>query len=392
MGTKIVLTIVLLAVVVVVPSVSAQVVYGQPASGGVRFIYNSWSTETDGEDTTLSQFMTPVSGFIPVRENFDLSFYIANSSNSLSAPDGDADLNGLSDLRVQARHSFANDRFLAALGLNLPTGKKELDGDEWAVLQGLSRTYTSFPMRRFGEGFGFNMLLGGATEVNEGFNVGAGVSYQYIGKYEPYAEYVDYNPGDIVGINARAEVERDEWQISTDLVYSIYTTDKINDEEIFKQSPQFDIRFGVRRETETNLGYGGFIRYVARGENAFYDSSGTELASVKLFGNEFMIGGHVAWDFAEGWQALPSADLRLIGGSELEVAGNQMDVVEFGFDGATIFGVGASVGRNLTETIGVQGGLKLYTGTASNIDFFTQESVDSDVTGYSLSVGVSASM
>lgn len=360
-----------------------QVVYGQPPSASVRFIYNSWSTEINGVDTTLTQFMTPLSGFVPVRDNFDMSFYVANSSNNLSTPEGDYDLNGLGDVRLQARHSFAEDRLMVALGLSLPTGKKDLTLDEeWHVLQGLSRNYTEYPMRRFGEGFGFSLLFGGATMAAENVRVGGGVSYQYVGEYAPYSEYLDYNPGDIISLNALGEIRREPWTFMLDLVYSYYTSDQVEGIDIFTQSPQFDVRLGANRAGEM-IGYGASVRYLARGENKLYDPVfGQEITSLKLYGDEFRAAGYLSWTVAQFWYVVPGADIRVI-------AGNDVDL-----DGSTVVGFGAQLGRSITEKINLEGGFKLYTGSATLFNPFdpTEAETDADISGYQLTLGLTAAL
>ena len=373
------------AIITTTPVADAQVIFGQPTSGTIRFVYNSWSVESGGADTTLTQLMTPVYGFLPVADNVDVSVYIANSTNTLETPEGEFDLNGLGDLRVQARHSFAEDRLLLAVGLNLPTGKKELSFDEeWAVLQGLSLNYLDFPMRRFGEGFGFSLLFGGATTVGDNLKLGGGISYQYIGTYAPYSEYLDYDPGDVVSFNARGALNTGEWAWGADLVYSLYTTDRLEalDIDIFKQSPSLNMSLRVDRDAEP-VAYGGSMRWVVRGDHEFYDpTDGAELASLKLYGDEFMFAGYASWMFAEQWYATPHARIRLIGSNDIE------------FESADIFSIGADVRRMLSEDFSVTGGLSLHTGTAttSNALDTTAPGVDSDISGYQLTLGLSAAL
>lgn len=362
-------------------SVSAQVIYGQPTAGSIEFIYNSWSTEVDGTKTTLSQVLTPVMGFVPVRENFDLSLFMASSSNSVDADETEYTLNGLSDLRIQARHSFANDRLLAAVGINLPTGKRALSLDEeWLVLQELSTNYYELPLRRLGEGLGFSLLFGGATMLSETVKLGGGVSYQLIGGYEPYEGYTDYNPGDVMSINGRTEIERGDWSWTADCVYSLYTKDQVDGIETFRQSPQLDMRLLMSRDG-TTVDFGGMLRYVVRGDNELFDSSGSELATLQLYGNELNLAGSLSWSLAEGWSVAPNADLRVIGSNDTQ------------FDHSTIFGVGAMAGRNLTKHLTLEGGLKFYTGTATTLDALDSETeIDADVSGFQLTLGLSAAL
>ncbi len=319
MGTKLTITIVAVALLMALAGsdVAAQVVYGQPAAGGARFIYNSWKVEVDGHDTTISQVVSPVSGFMPVKDNFDVSFYVAGSGNKLKTPSQEYTLNGLTDFRVQGRHSFANDRLLVSLGLNLPTGKTDLSLDEgWFVLQALSRNFLEMPLRRLGEGFGFNVLVGGATTAGDNVKLGAGLSYNFVGKYTPYTGIIDYNPGDVFAFNGSAEIDNGDFRYFLTAIYSLYTKDKLVGKEIFQQSPSLDTRFGLNRKGNV-ISYGGMLRYIIRGDNkvpqvSLDSNSALVLVSDKLYGNEFSIGGHLGWTMAEDWTIVPSVDMRYI--------------------------------------------------------------------------------
>jgi len=360
----------------------AQVVYGQPTAGSFRFFYNSWQTEIDGVDTTLSQMMMPVTGFVPVRDNLDITFYAATSSNTLSTPDEDYKLSGLSDIRVQGRRSFLEDQVMVALGMNLPTGKKELNfTEEYLVLQGLARNFFEFPMRRFGEGFGFTLLVAGATAAGENTRLGAGLSYQYVGEYKPYDGNLDYNPGDILSLNISGELVNGPTRWMANMIYSRYTTDETEGIETFRQTPQMDLRLSMNHGGDM-ISYGGMARFVLRGDNKAVLGTGSELASVKYYGNEFELMSFLSWKASEKWYVAPSAEVRFIGGNDVD------------FNNSTVFGFGATAGRPINEHFNFDAGLKFYTGSATMSDQFISGSPETDVniSGYQITVGLSAAM
>ena len=196
------------------PQTAAQIIYGQPTAGNTQIMYYHWQIDEDGTEASLDQLMIPLSGFVPIRDNFDLTFYVANSSNTFDAYDGEHKLSGLGDLRLQANHSFADDQLLVSGTVNLPTGKKELSPEQSPILSALAQSYLELPMRKFGEGFGFSLLVGGALELKPGLRAGGGVTYEYVGSYTPYdgVSHVDtltsdtvrfdgYNPGDVISVN-----------------------------------------------------------------------------------------------------------------------------------------------------------------------------------------------
>jgi len=370
------------------PEIGAQIVYGQPTSGSAQMMYYHWKTTSAGEESTVNQLMVPLTGFVPVQDNFEMMFYVANSSNSYDVGDGTYKLNGLGDFLLQASHSFADDQLLASATINLPIGKKEFDGEQTEVLFALSQNFLEFPMRQFGGGFGFSLLLGGALELKEDMRAGAGVAYQYVGGYNPYqgartldtvtdrtteVDYSGYNPGDVISANGGIDYQRGRTLWSVDLIYSQYFADQLNDEKVFRQSRQFDWRLRCDYTGERSS-FATMLRYVWRGHNRVYSDTG--YVTPKLFGNEFMVLAEYTQLFGEKWFAAPSADFRVIAGSEI--------TTEIGSGNSNVLGFGASVGRHLTEQLSASLGVKFYTGGAHDGDV--------DVSGYRIILGLNGAL
>ena len=211
------LIIAALAAVVICASTSyGQIVYGQPASAGAQFIYSHW--KVDGLDVAkINQSVVPISGFVPLGENLEGRFFIADASNNLTLESGDnsfpeskSTLSGVSDVRLQLSQSLAEDKLLFSLGINLPTGKKELNyGEERSVMDALALNYLSFPIRRLGEGFGLN-LLAGFAQASGSLRYGGSVTYNYAGTYTPFENEGDYNPGDMFSVNFGGDTKKDK--------------------------------------------------------------------------------------------------------------------------------------------------------------------------------------
>jgi|GEM_PF-516565 len=370
------------------PELGAQIIYGQPTAGSAQVMYYHWKTTSAGEESTINQLMIPLTGFVPVRDNFEMTFYVANSSNKYDVGDGTYKLSGLGDFLLQASHSFADDRLLTSATVNLPTGKKELNNEQTEVLFALSQNYLEFPMRQFGGGFGFTLLLGGALELKDDMRAGAGVAYQYVGGYTPYegarildtvtdkiteVDYSGYNPGDVISANGGIDYQRGRMLWSGDLIYSHYLPDKLDDKKVFRQSRQFDWRLRSDYTGERNS-FAVMLRYVWRGHNRVY--SDTSYVTPKLFGNEFAVLAEYTQLIGERWFAAPSADFRIIAGSEI--------TTEIGSGSSNILGFGASVGRHLSEQLNADLGFKIYTGSAHDGDI--------DVSGYRISLGLTGTL
>jgi hypothetical protein len=339
-----------------------QIIYGQPPSGNSRFVYTHWTlTDTSDNEVKIGQSYVPLSGYLPLGENMDAQFYIASASNSAKYTGFDAGLSGLGDLRIQLNRAFSEDHFVVSGGVNIPVGKKKLSlSDEWTVMEYLSQDFLSFPMRRLGEGFGFSLLVGGATMLGS-LRVGGGAAYQYYGAYKPYDESDDYNPGDVMSLNAGADLQRESMRWSLNGVFTTYTADKQNDAKTFKQSPQFAVGLAGIHDNPGHT-FSGDISYLMRGRNVVYDSVETVFSKLKLFGNEFAMGGQALWKMHGGWSLGPSASLRLIAANE--------GILGAALGSSHIWGLGGSVGKGLGEHADVEVGFRYFGGSADdgNID------------------------
>lgn len=343
------ITIILTSLLVGLSPAFGQIVYEQPGSGDIKVVYSHWSLEDTSGTLEINQLTIPFTGFIPLQDNLEAFLYVANSSNKLESSNTDYSLSGLGDVRLQLNRSFNDDQLLLSVGVNLPTGKKKLNRDEeLLVLQMLTQNYLSFPMRRFGEGFGFNVLFGGARMIGE-LRCGAGVMYQYNGEYEPYEGTGKYDPGDFVSVNAGADWQKDDVTLTGDVIFTSYMDDKLDGDKVFKQSTQLDWRLGAAYNGG-NYDLNAGISYLLRGRNSIY----TTAEELKIFGNEFRINGNLKRYLQRGWQVAPSAELRLIGANDQ------------GFGGSTIFSFGGAVGKTLGEQIAASVGGRYFTGNAND--------------------------
>ena len=351
-------------------SASAQIVYGSPAAGGIRADFASWTMEdTSGAQSSIYQVALPIYGFVPLRDNLELTLYVANSTNVYDTPDTDYSLSGFNNASLQISQSLSEDHVLVSAGVNLPTGKKKLNfKEEEQVLQILSLNYLQMPMSRFGEGFGFNVLLGGATMLGENVRAGGGVTYQYTGSYEPYTDGADYNPGDLLGVDVGLDFGTDSARAALDVVYTLYTNDTRDGNDIFRQAPQIDVRLSGFRSSGT-VSLSGMVRYLSRSDNKrFNDSTSVELPPLQLYGNEFGVAGAASFRLANQFFFGPTAEFRSISSSDVEGS-------------SSVYGVGGSLtggGNSVAVT-----GLAMY-------HFGDADGGNIDLTGYSASIGLTA--
>ncbi len=367
--------VMVLAAILLITGSSAmgQIIYGQPASGNLRLIYSHWSLDMGSTKTEISQLMVPVSGFIPVQENMELRFFTADASNTATYDGTDYTLSGLSDMRLQLNNSFADDRYLLSLGLNLPTGKKKLShADEQPVMTLLTQNYLSFPVRRLGEGFGLNVLAGAATTSGNS-RLGGSIAYQINGSYVAYEGDGDYKPGNMFSVGINADTRSEMAVLSGDMTFTTYSTDKLDSRKVFKQSDQFEIHVGgVYGATGYDLR--GDVRYLIRGRNESYNPDETVGYRLKVYGNELAVSGSYSYHPQTAWYVSPLFELRFISANEFETTSKLGKANNIGF--------GAEFGHTLGSGFDAGLGFKYYTGSADGGNI--------DLTGYRLSATIQA--
>jgi hypothetical protein len=331
---------------------SGQIVFDQPGSFALKFNYGAWSLDpAAGADENLSQTSLALSGFVPIRENFEARYQILTASNDLETGYADENMSGLGDLRIQLAHSFAKDRALLSAGLNLPTGARELDPDgERRIVEYLSRDYLSLPLRSYGAGFGFNLQAGGAAELGP-FTCGLSAVYDFLGAYKPYDGVGDYDPGDAISVNATATASSGRIRYTGDLGFAVFGTDALDGADIYRQSPQFSARLAAALSGGT---YGAELglRMIVRGRNERYSTAtGAIESELKQYGDEFDVFLRVARPLGKDWKLGALVGTRQIMESE-EALGR-----------SSLLNVGADLGRNLSRNLGLDLGFMYYTGS-----------------------------
>ncbi len=368
----------MIGVILLVSPISAQIVFDQPSSGGGRMIYNHWSIEDSTGTKTLNQFVIPIYGFIPLEDNSEVRFSVSSISSKLDSMGTDYKLSGLGDIRIQYNKSLSDDRLLLSLGVNLPTGKKELDlTDEWPVMEYLSKDFLNLPVRRYGEGLGVNLLAGTATQVGE-MQLGGSISYSYNGPYTAYEtnggfetfwDSDDYNPGNMFSVSAGLDGPYKNLSLSGRLLFSTYGTDKFDDKKIFKAGQQLTIQLGVATNNDA-FGIRSNINYIIRGRGTRYDSTEVINSQLKIYGNEFGWNSSASLVPAENYYIVPSLELKFIGANEDD------------FENSFLIGFGSEFGKRFTEDIDLNVGFKYYTGSADGGDI--------DLKGFQISLGIAA--
>jgi hypothetical protein len=305
-----------------------------------------------------------------LQENLEARYYVAGSSNNFQTGTIESQLNGIGDARFEVTKSFTGNRFFVSGGVNLPTGKKELQFSEHRqIIEVLSESFLTYPMRRFGEGLGFNGTIGLAQSWGKTV-AGAGISYDIIGKYTPYEGFGEYNPGDIFtaefGLNSRGQ----RTAVACGVNYLSYSNDKMDGRKVFKQGQQVGLSLSGAYDNKV-IRIHPSARYTIRGRNTRYET-GTETVRdrLKLYGDELELGLEVGRYFRGGWSFMPLVSI-------LQIENN-----EDNYGDSEVLAYGASIGKVFSERILFGTWFKVMTGDTDDGRI--------DLKGYQISASMTA--
>jgi len=316
-------------------------------SAGISLEY--WKAEDD----QIVSFSLPLTFLYPYSDKIRFYATTAPSTNSLNTGTSYS-LSGLSDLKIGGHALILNDQYLLTFGFNLPTGKSGMATDEYPVASVLTMPAFNFRVPSLGQGFDIQAGINGAREMGE-FILGYGVSYLMKGGFKPYQDNdASYNPGEEITFTVGADRTYDwfdrDVRMTGDILYTIYTNDTWEGEEIFKSGNslifQIQSLFKVK-EYDCIL----FIRERMKGKNKtgsgdFFD---TERKNSNI--NQFQI------------QAIASKstkpDLRIRGIVDLKLYSNN----GYGTGGATLLGLGAGGKYQMSPRLVLDAECRIYFGS-----------------------------
>jgi len=343
----------------------------QANSGEVGASFEYWSS---GDDK-VSEWVLPL--IVRYSASDYLNFTLINQPTmaKLSRPAGDFSLNGLTDTRLGASYLFAGETMLATAGVNLPTGKTELDAEGLAVAQVIPLHALGLRTTYFGGGLDLSAGLSAAFSMNDWvFGVGAG--FVRTGTFKPVQNSDDYNPGDEISLTAGLDRSfGEESKLLADFTYTLYTTDTFQGADYFKSAPRllFEARYYFPWR---NFDMAVMVRDRVKGKNETLQvDPATDIAKLReeaanSHGNELDIIAQGGYALSEKTSVEGLLQVKIYSANELEA------------NGATIFGIGGGWRRQLTSILHLDLGAKFSFGSLK------AQGESAGITGFELHGGI----
>lgn len=242
--------------------------------------------------SSVSQWSTPLVLVAPIGRQMSVDMTTHVVHNSVSGSAG-RDYTGLTDTQLRLLYTLRQDRAVASLSVNLPTGKHSFSTDSFSVSSAVTSPFLSFPVSSIGSGFG---VTGGLayTIPTGGWNLGVAASVRYVSSYEPFTDQpITYNPG----LEGRLRLGMDRLlgergRMLVGATYSTFSTDQFSGSGIvsgwFNPGPRVIVDAGYAYSWgRTTLLVSGWDFYRAAGSNNGTQSSDTK---ENVFNAELRVG------------------------------------------------------------------------------------------------------
>ncbi len=194
-----------------------------------------WSNDNGA---SFSEVSFPVSAYVPVNHSLGINF---RTNQATVSGDGLTTLAGFTDSQIGFSYYMRSLGAVFNLGLNIPSGKKELTLDEYSTSYLISFNHFNLYSPNFGQGLNVSPGLNWAHQLSEKFVIGLAASYQYKGDFKPVDFITEaYKPGDEITLNAGLDFTINETgTLSADIIYTSYFSDKIEGEDVFASGDKY---------------------------------------------------------------------------------------------------------------------------------------------------------
>jgi hypothetical protein len=289
---------------------------GGPAEAQIRFMRNAtvgagahfqtWSRDTQAGAQELS---IPFFVILPLGKRLSLDVVSGSGFASLDTG-GDHSLSGLTDTKIRASYILGDELALLNVGVNTPTGKTKLTGDERQVSSVLSQNAFGFRTASFGQGLDINVGLAMARKLGETV-FGAGLGYLAKGEFTPSAEQKPYQPGSELSLTLGLDrkIMDDDGKLTLDVVYTTYGSDKKGGEEIFQSGAKI-LAQALLQVKKGTTDWRLFLIERTKGDS---DYSSDDLTRTFTNGNQLQAGLSMLKQLSPALGLRIAADLKIYG-------------------------------------------------------------------------------
>jgi hypothetical protein len=246
--------------------------------------YDWWE---DNKDNKASQAHIPLK-FNAYYKNYSIVLLTGYATTHVEdADEGNQSLSRTLDTKVNLSYELPGKLpvdILLGLDFNLPTGKTDFKQEELILIMDPDL----ISITSFGEGYNINPTLTVAGEWGN-WVAGAGAGYLWRGEYDFSEEVKDYDPGDIVNINAEVHYFfSSNWSTRLFGSYVWYGKDKVDGEDFHQEGNYYLLGIGTNFN-QNKWDAGLTVRSIFRDRSKLQEATGGLIKEDnKSHGNEYV--------------------------------------------------------------------------------------------------------
>ena len=261
-------------------------IIGQKAYIKIMPVFQQWSIESNYD---ISEISFPTMVYYPVNRALSLSLR-GNHANV----GGDANtLSGLTDAQLSGSYHLENANLVLNVGLNVPSGKKELTANEFSTSSQIAYSYFNFQVPGFGQGLNISPGISWAAPVSDNLVLGLGATYQLKGGFKPLENMTDnYDPGDEILVTGGFDIKlAPTTTFAIDIIYTTYGEDKMGSQTVFGSGDKIMVSSMLRSYQKFNELF-LLVRYRSKGKNSYYIGGVFQEEAEKTIPNHLEIIGY----------------------------------------------------------------------------------------------------
>ena len=261
-------------------------IVGQKGYLKIMPVYQQWSIESNYD---ISEISFPTMVYYPVNRQFSLSL---RGNQAIIGGDVN-ELSGLTDTQLSGSYHLENANLVINLGLNVPSGKKELTVNEFLTSSQIAFSYFNFQVPGFGQGFNISPGVSWAAPVSDNLVLGLGATYQLKGGFKPLDGMVDdYNPGDEILITGGFDIKlAPTTTFAADVIYTTYGEDEMGSQTVFGSGAKIMVS-GMLRSYQRYNELFLLARYRSKAKNSYYIGGVFQEEAEKTIPNHLEIIGY----------------------------------------------------------------------------------------------------
>jgi hypothetical protein len=175
---------------------------------------------------TVAQVTVPMVVIVPLSSDLTVDIGTRWAYTRLTSYSGaPEDLSGLTDTELRLGYMIGRDAAMASLVASLPTGRRTVSSDKFAVVGALGSDFLTLPVSSYGTGTSLTGGLAAARRLG-GLNLGFGASARWSAEYSPFSDQqLTYKPG----LETRLQVAGDglvgSGRLTGGVTYSTFSND-----------------------------------------------------------------------------------------------------------------------------------------------------------------------